>query len=272
MRKVATIIFALFALCTPRAGVAAAARSYGVTTDVTWASQYLIDGFRVGNKSPVWQLSAKADIFSTGFSLMAWTAIQSVRSQREFDEFDLFALYSKDLFLESALATNVHAYYDYWQFPNSRPTLDGYGNTISSGKKQGNKFNTGVSAIRLIPVAGSYIVPSYDLFYQRYWALNRADLYQGGFLHQAKLEYSNALPRFLPGAKWQYYGLASTATYNAGAFAVRPGWSHVTGTILTGVYALGAIFELSVNRQWTFEHTVNRQNELWTTLSFIMKI
>lgn len=265
-----SMLVGLGALCSG-AGEAAE-RSTFLTADATWASKYIVDGFRVGSDSPVWQLSGKADLFSTGFSVMAWTAIQAVRSQREFDELDFFALYSKDLFAGGALATNVHGYYDYWQNPHTRQVKDAFGNPLGSGNRQGNKVNAGVSAIHLLPLAGSYLVPSYDAFYERYWALNRADLYQGGVLHQAKLEYSNRLPRFIPGATWQYYGLAAAGTYNGGVFGVHPGWSHSTATLTTGVYALGSIFELSLNRQWSFEKTVNVHNELWTTLSFIKKI
>src|SRR3989338_6192938 len=73
-------------------------KELGIITDITWASQYMSDGFKIAEDSPVWQLALKSKIFSTGFSVMLWGALQIDRQNSQFDEGDFFVMYGHDFF------------------------------------------------------------------------------------------------------------------------------------------------------------------------------
>jgi hypothetical protein len=243
----------------------------GVNTDLTWSSLYMIDGFKVGGNKPVWQASIKTDIFNPDYALMFWTAIQADRSNKQYDEQDFFALYQHDFFRDEKYAFNLHGFYDYWVYPNTEPVRDEFGDTLSTSKRQGNKLHLGVSLPKLIPIEDTFLIPSYNVYYWAYWAWDRSDRYQGGIHHELLLESYHNINLFIPHATSQYVGATTSVNYNNGAFGVKPGWSHTTASLLTGVYALKSIFVMSLNHQWTLEPTVNDGNELWTTLSYIKK-
>lgn len=241
------------------------------TADATWSSKYIIDGFDVGGDKPVWQLSGKADLYDSGFSAMFWTALQVDRRYRQYDEQDFFLMYSKDFMKNSKYSVNLHGYYDYWVFPNNEAPRDQFGDPVGDSKKHGNKFQAGFSMPKLIPIGDSYLVPTYNLAYQHYFAQEREDLYQGGAYHELLVEYYQPIALFIPGATYQYAGGNAGASYHQGAFGVNAGFSHSKASMVTGVYALKSIFEATLNHQWSFEDSVNPEDELWTTVSFIRK-
>jgi hypothetical protein len=241
------------------------------TTDLTWASKYMNGGFKIGGDEPVWQFAGKTDLYSSGFSFMFWTAMQSDRNKKQYDEQDFFLLYSYDFLKDSRSTINFHGFYDYWLFPHTEPTQDDFGVVVSNKQKHGNKFQIGFSMPNLIPFADSYLVPSYNIYRWLFWEQDRADLNRSGTQDEFLLEYSRAIPLFIPGATYQYAGATASMNYHDGAFEVKPGWTHSTASLLAGVYALKSIFSLSLNHQWTYEKTLNPRNEFWTTLSYIKK-
>lgn len=246
-------------------------KKVGLTADITWASKYLISGFKVGGDDPVWQLAGKLDWYQTGFSFMYWTAIQANRDNKQYDEQDLFLMYSRDFFADNRYAINLHGFYDYWMFPNTEPVRDEFGDVTSTSKKHGNKFQLGLSLPKLIPLADSYVVPSYNVYYLHYYAQDRKDRYLGGTHHELLLEYYRSIRLFIPKATYQYAGATASTNYHQGDFGVKSGLSHSTASMVTGVYAFSSIFTLSMNHQWSYEETVNPNNEFWTTFSFIKK-
>jgi hypothetical protein len=244
---------------------------YQITTDMTYASEYIMDGFSIGGDHPVVQPSVRVATPLTGVSLMFWSALQLDRSNQQYDELDLMAKYSHDFKLASK-TLNLHGYYDYWDYPKLQ-----VGDESSLGQSaeapssmHGSKVSAGVSATNLIPLGGSYLVPSYNLYYWIYWAQNDIQQWQGGAHHEFLMEYYHSLPHMFEGIQYQYVGASASINYNDGAFGMPPGWTHSTASVSAGVYALSCIFSLSLNRQWAFESggpNVDLQNEFWTTLS-----
>jgi hypothetical protein len=235
--------------------------------DLTWASKYMTDGFKVGGDDPVLQPSVSAALVG-GLSAMFWSAIRTNRSQKQYDELDFFLKYSHDFFTGAPFAFRLHAFYDYWLYPSTQPVANSVGEPVDVGMRRGNKFHLGGSLVGFAPVAEWHLVPSYNVYYWAYWADNRTDLYQGGARHELLLEAFRSLPRFIPGSQAQYVGVSGSTSYNDGAFGVHPAWSHATAQVSTSVYTAGGVFALSVNRQWSLEPTVDPTNELWSTLSF----
>lgn len=260
---------ALFACSGVNSGWAYEQAPYTVTADVTWASKYMTDGFDVaGGDHPVLQPSLTMTTPVSGLSAMIWSSIQTDRNYQSYDEIDFFGRYSHDLFERTPYALNFHGFVDYWMFPRSQTPVTHADGSTSMESSHGTKLNAGVSATNLIPVLDSHLVPTYNAYYWIYWQNNLRDQYQGGTRHQFELEYYHQIPRFIPGATYQYAGVVGDLNYNDGVFGVTPGWSHSTAQFSAGVYALGCIFSLSVNRQWSYQPSVDSKNELWSTLSF----
>jgi len=235
-----------------------------VTGEVTFASKYMTDGFNIGGNNPVWQPSVGVDLFSTGFSTIFWSAIQLNRNNQQYDEYDFIAQYGHDFFLKKQYAINLHGSFDYWTFPNSN--VADY-DAIAPQRMRGNKIAAGITAPHLIPIGDSFLIPSYNAYYNLYWAQNRPDRFEGGTRHELLLQYSYAIRPFIPGAKAHYLGASGSINYNDGAFGVTPGWSHATAQVGTSLHALDCVFSLSLNRQWSYDPSVDPNQELWTSAS-----
>lgn len=248
-------------------GWALPAERLSVLTDVTYASQYMIDGFNVGDHSPVTEMTLKVSLPKTEFSLMYWNALQINRDNKSEDEHDLFILYRHDFLSESRFAFNFHGFYDYWLYPNTHLAKDPFGDPVSATERHGSKLHSGISFTKMLPIADSYLIPSYNLYYWIYWANDRKDMYQGGAHHELLVDYSHLIPRFIKGAQSQYVGATASLNYIDRAFDVKTGWSHSTMTLYSGVNVYNTCFSVSLNRQWSYIESVNPSNEFWTTLS-----
>lgn len=237
------------------------------TAGVTYASQYNTDGFRVGDATPVFQTTLKLEIPSTHISLMYWNSLRQIRSRKQYDEHDFMALYSQDFKSGSKYAFNLHGFYDYWTFPNTKALHDPFGDQITNGKFRGSKLHTGISMTNLIPLAGSFLVPAYNVYYWIYWAQDRKDLYRGGARHELSLSYTRSIATEPSWFKWLYAGGSANLNYHDGAFGVRPGISHSLLSVYSGLTAWGLNFSLSGNQQFSYQRTVNSRNDFWTTFS-----
>ena len=240
-----------------------------LTTDLTWASKYMSDGFKVGGDYPVFQPSASVGLPLPGFSVVMWSALQLNRSNRQWDELDFMASYNQTVFSDELYAVNFHGFADYWLYPNSEEVMfDSLGVEIDSHRLKGNKLHAGFSFPKLFSFLQTSIIPSYNAYYWLYWAQDRRDQFLGGARHEFLVQLFHSLPLFIPGAVQQYVGLSGSVNYHDGVFGVRPGWSHSTAALTTGAYAIGGLFALSANYQWSYQDSVNAHNELWSTLSF----
>ncbi len=228
-----------------------------LTTQIALASKYITDGFKIGGDNPVWHLSAELATPLDGISLQFWSALQVNRANQSYDELDAMVRYAHTFLGDKRLAVNVHGFADYWVYPKATvPSL------------RGNKLQAGVSLTNLLDSPQSWLVPSYNVFYWLYWDRGQRTSYQGGARHELGLQYIRTLPRLIPGTDAQSAAVGGTLNYNDGAFRVRPGWTHSTAHVGTTVSAWGCQFSLSVDRQWSYEPSVNPENELWSTFSF----
>jgi hypothetical protein len=249
------------------ASVSASASSrFSFTGSLTYASEYLTDGFRVGDASPVMQLALKLDLPISGVSLMYWDSLKLLRSRSQYDEHDLMALYSHDFMPSTRYGFNFHGFYDYWFFPNSRPQTDSFGDQLSDVELHGSKVNLGVSMTRLLPLGGSFLIPSYNVYYWIYWKQDLSNQYQGGARHELSLSYTHSLPSMASWIQSQYVGAFASLNYNDGVFGVRPGLSHSLATVYAGLTAANTLFTISANQQLSYQRTVNDRNDFWMTV------
>ena len=258
-------LFGAFALSAAR--VHASEQLFSVYANVAYSSLYMSDGFRIGGDHPVWQPSLELTVPVPGVSLALWSSLQIDRQNQQYDEYDLMAIYRHDFATDRRYAVNLHGYLDYWTYPKlNTVVLDSHG-APQSQNLHGNKLHAGVSMTRLLPLLGSYVVPSYNLYYWLYWARNQSQLYQGGAHHEILLSYYHDLPKLFAGLPALYSGVSGSANYNDGAFGVQPGWSHAIAQLSAGASAASWYCALSLNRQWSFIPSVDPDNELWTMLS-----
>lgn len=234
----------------------------GVTLDYTWASKYMAHGWNIGGDHPSHQPSVAVDALLPGLQFAWWGNFPIDRGRQNFDEYDWMLKYNHTLFGDTPLAVNLHGYIDYWLTPHSKAASTG--NTLT-----GFKEHAGLSFLNLIPLGSSHLVPSYNVYR---WEDVGDDAFDGGECHELFLAYGTPLKMALPGTQNQAVSLGSSMNYHTGTFGQERGWSHATAHLAAPLTVLGVTLTPSVNYQWSFEDTVNDENEFWATLSVTKRI
>lgn len=234
----------------------------GIYTDLTMASKYMAHGWNIGGDEFSFQPSVTADFLMPGLQATAWTAYPFEEDTRSNHEIDYLLKYNRTISGGELCKINLHGYFDYWVYPHLVKTENGNGDTISPTRLDGTKYHIGMSL--LIPVAGANLVPSYNVYY---WRPSTHDLFKAGYVHELFLQYNHEMPVFIPGADRQTIGGGASLSYHTGAMGVNSGWSHSTAHLSMGADAAGLNFSVSANQQWSYEDTVNPENEFWWTVS-----
>jgi hypothetical protein len=242
-----------------------AAQGFGLGVDLTYASTYMAHGFNIGeDDKPSLQPSVSLNLPLPGLQLAYWGAIPPDENCDSLDEHDYLVKFNRTWFASECWAFNLHHYVDYWIYPHLSVLEDKNGEPISASHKDGLKFMTGVSFPKLIPIGSTTIVPSYNVYY---WTPVQEDLFEPGAVHELGLSGGWPMPESLGLAKGQTLDASTTINYNDGTFGVNAGWSHATAG-LSSTFPLGAIrITPAVNYQWSFEKTVDPEDEFWAALT-----
>ena len=240
---------------------------FNVTLDYTAASRYVTHGFDVGGNNfshQPWIAVTCSEL--PGFTLQYWTSLSMDRDKKFADEWDLMLIYNRTFCPDDPWALAFNGYVTYWGYPNITKDTDRHGNPIRNPKDfQGWKFNTGLSLPnRIILPNDQALVPGWNFFY---WTPSADDQFKSGGVHEFYLKTSLPLP--LPDGKGipQSIGLMSTVNYHTGFLNIDSGWSHATATISTSAPLNDSFtWHSSINYQWSFEDTVNPDDEFWATL------
>lgn len=243
--------------CLLATGVVAA-DSLGLHPDVTVASKYMAHGFNINGDHVSVQPSLHVDTKIPGLQLAAWAGLPADRDFRGQDEFDYLLKYNTTLGGDSVWAVKLNAYVDYWLYPNhpGAGEIDEKTGEVNPDLK-GWKFNGGLSLPNLLPVGGTKIVPGYNYYY---WTPQNEDDFEAGGVHEITLNCG------VPVAG-QSIDLGTSLNYHDGVFGVEPGWSHATAQVASTFKAGTAKITPSVNYQWSFEDSVNDEDEFWAALS-----
>jgi hypothetical protein len=237
------------------------AQPLGVTLDYTWAGKYMAHGWNIGGDHPSHQPSVTVDALTPGLQFAWWGNFPIDRDRQNFDEYDWMLKYNRTLFKDQPYAVNLHGYIDYWTTPHSES--ESTGNALT-----GFKEHVGISFLDLIPIGSSHLVPSYNLYR---WEDVGDHAFDGGECHEIFLAYGTPLKVALPGTRDQALNLGSSMNYHTGTFGQERGWSHATAHLSAPFSVLGITLSPSVNYQWSFEDTVDDENEFWGTLSVTKK-
>lgn len=252
---------ALFAV----AALSASAAQFGLHPDLTWASKYMAHGFNINGDNPSFQPSLHVDTLVPGLQFAVWAGLPTDRDDRAKDEFDYMLKYGRTCNADSPWAVNVHGYVDYWLYPNTANAGEidpATGEVID--ELTGWKFNGGVALPKLLPLGPANLVPGYNYYY---WTPRDEDVFQSGGVHELLLSYALPADAVLPVASKQTIDLGSSLNYHDGVFDVKEGWSHATASLSTTFNLSGTRITPGVNYQWSFEDTVNDEDEFWAQVS-----
>lgn len=241
--RVARKMVVLLAVVCAGTGVIAA-DDFGVHPDVTVASKYMAHGFNVNGEHGSLQPSVAVDTKVPGLQFFVWAALPMDQDFRASNEFDYLVKYGHTFAADSAFAMNLHGYVDYWDYPN-KVNMSGW------------KFSGGVTMPKLLPLGPACLVPSYTYYF---WTPQNAGAFEDGGVHEIFLNYSApVLPK-------QSLDLGASMNYHDGVFGVKPGWSHATAHVAT-TFDVGVKLTPSINYQWSFEDTVDTEDEFWAMFS-----
>lgn len=228
----------------------------GLHPDLTLASKYMAHGFNVNGEHASLQPSLLVDTKVPGLQFFAWAALPVNRDFRAKDEFDYLVKYGRTFLADSALAVNLHGYADYWIYPNS--AADG------ADDLKGWKFSGGASLPELLPLGPANLVPSYTYYF---WTPQDDGGFEDGGVHEFFLGYNPPLRSFAPVAGDRTLNLGASLNYHDGVFGVEPGWSHATAHVSTSLEIATLKISPSLNYQWSFEDTIDPEDEVWAAVS-----
>jgi hypothetical protein len=252
-------------------GLAAAAEGraeapkLGLHADLTCATKYMAHGFNVNGDNPSLQPSIAVDALVPGLQFALWMGLPTERDQRDMDEHDWMIKYGRLFFADRPWAMQVRGYADYWIYPHT-PGQGEIDEATGKAKDdfRGFKFHGAVAFPRLLPLGPASLVPAYGYYC---WMPEIEDAFESGGVHELFLSYALPLKSFLPVEGSQSLDFGASHNYHDGAFGVEPGWSHSTAHLSTTFAVAGFRITPAVNCQWSYEDTVDDEDEFWACLS-----
>jgi hypothetical protein len=236
----------------------------------TWDSQYVWRGFDVFDNKNAVHVLADLNLFDTGFGISAVGHQTPSLPFGDMQRWDGTAYYQNGLFAGGPFATNFRLGYVYYYYP--RPN-QGRTEDLMEGHMV-------LAWPSLLPIKG--LQPSYVFAYMRPgksnpWIHSANPGFNEnatGMFHIAMLDYAFTVPAIIPSMDDQVVKLHSEAVYNTG---VSPFGTKVKSGLSDAVigastdFAFGAgkniILTPAVYYQFSFENTVNPDNELWAGVS-----
>lgn len=229
-----------------------------VTFDTTWVSKYMWHGFNLyGHDNSAIQPSIDINFPETGFGATVWHSQANRAGFRNVEEFDYILYYANSAFADSTWAMDYSVswlYYDYYDNKSRDTDLQ--------------ELILSFSWPNLLPGG---IVPSYStgkLWPARSGVPGMRNV--GGWVHVFGLGYDLTTPGILSASKEQVFSFMADLTYNDGynGAAVDHDWSHVTLGAATGFdIARNLTFTPGLYYQISMDDSVNRKDEIWTSLS-----
>jgi len=163
--------------------------------------------------------------------------------------------YEHSFWEEERYALDVSLDYTYFSYPN-----------FEHGKDDGQEIALSLSMPNLIPLGPSSLVPGYEIAYEWSGFQGGTD-FDEGFIHTFGLSYAIPVPALIPSQEEQSIDLIWDIAYNAGYDGADPSWTHTTvGASTTFEYG-DFYFTPALNYQWSFEDTMNDEDEFYASFS-----
>lgn len=239
-------------------------RTIGVSAQIDLFSKSVWHGWDLSNNKPAYIPYVAIDLFQTGFELASWASIPTDRSQKVNDITEFYLKYHETKLEGSAVQFNFHGFIDYIRATNNNEFPytpypkpgDPYGPWVQPvGMKQLWKFNLGFSLDKLIPVAGSFLVPAIDLFHIK----PAGDaFFTDGSVWEFSLNYSH------PATEKLSYGLKFNAIYHDKVFDVNGWGAYVFSNNWRYSLNKHLAIQAGINYQISPNDAVNNENEFWS--------
>lgn len=254
-RKTAFIVLVSFLCATPMIYAEDTwIQTLSLDARIDYAEKYMWRGFDLQDGDPALQPSLTLDFGDTGLYSGTWGNYATDAEWHQWDEIDVFIGYYHTFWEQERHALEVDVYYTYFYFPRQARELDTHEVALEL------KFP------QIIPGIGSSgLVPYASLYYGRSVTGDADD----GLWIKLGMDYDLPIPAALAIQKGQNLNIYVETFHNDGAqgFEVAPGWSHVATGMSTTFKYHGIDFTPSINYQWTWEDTVNEEDEFWFTFS-----
>jgi hypothetical protein len=172
---------------------------------ITWDSKYIWRGFDIFDDESATHLTVDLNLFETGFGISAVGHRANSSGFEDRERWDFMAYYQGGILAGDYLATNFRVGYVYYLYPelNQGESLD-----LQEGQLV-------LSWPNLLPIPG--LQPSYAVIAIGQGKTGSIIADGGsGVLHIGMLDYSFAIPGFMPGTEEQVIILHSELVYNDG--------------------------------------------------------
>jgi hypothetical protein len=233
----------------------------GIEVEGGYVTKYLWKGYDILDNNGAWQTSITIDY--KGFYAGVWGSWADKRGFVAQDELDYYVGYERSFLGEDEYRYTLDTFvtYTYFDFPKS-DSISG-----DDGVADGQELALGFSMPNLFPLGPSFLIPSYEGDFE--WAgMQPSDDVDKGWIHTFGLSYDIPVPVLVPEQEEQFLSLSWSLSYNDGVFESDPGWSHSTAALATIFEWKGISFTPIIYYQWSFEDTVNEENEFYTSFSF----
>ncbi len=230
----------------------------GITADFTYVTKYIWKGYDLLDDHGAWQPSLTLDY--RGFYAGVWGSWATSSGFVDADELDYYLGYAHSFFEDQWYAIDADLSWYYYDFPKS----DSHAGDDEISDSQ--EIGLVLSMSNLIPLGPSNLVPSYAVAYDWDGIQSREDV-DNGWIHSFGLAYDIPIPALIPGQEEAAISLGWEIVYNDGMYGSDSGWSHSQATISTAFEWQGFTLNPAVFYQWTFEDTVNSEDEFFASIS-----
>ncbi len=246
------VLSAALLFTIPTHAVDIGGETIGITADFTYGSKYMWHGYDILDDHAAFQPSLTFDY--KGFFAGVWGSWAESSGYEDLTEVDLFAGYGRSLFADDWYALDAVFSYTYFIYPNINNDADA------------QEVLLGFSMPNLLPIGESALIPSYSIYYD--WAgVQSSDKIDNGWFQVWGLSYSLPVPALIPSQEEQAIDLSWDITYNDGVFGSDSCWSHSTIGVSTTFEWRNLYFTPAVNYQFSFDDSVNDEDELYALLS-----
>lgn len=224
-----------------------------ITLDYTYATKYIWYGYDLlWNNDGAHQPSI--EFAYRGFFAGVWGSWADQSGHVGSTELDYYLGYGSTLFEECPLALDFALTYTYFDYPKVNSDLDG------------QEIKLQLSLPNLIPVGPANVIPRYEVAYE-FDGIQSSKGFDDGWIQLLGLSYGIPIPDFIPTQEGMTLDLDWSIVYNDGTFGSDSGWSHTTLGVSTTATWGAFYFTPALYRQWSFEDTVNDENEWYATFS-----
>lgn len=226
----------------------------GIYVEGGYATKYIWQGYDLLDDNGAWQTGITLDY--KGFYAGVWGSWADRGGLESQDEYNYYSGYDRGFLEEARYALDAYVQYTYFDYqkPNSVGAND--------AEADGQELSLGFSMPDLLPAGPAFFVPSYEGNFE--WTGVDGDK---GWIHTFGLSCEIPVPELIPGQEEQFLSLSGSVSYNEGVFDSIAGWSHSTAYISTAFEWKGFSFTPILFYQWSFEETVNEEDEFYASFT-----